>query len=400
MGGGRHIVVGRRNCAEIGRVAVPFYIHFGGEADVARACPHEDEIDARLRLPGSPLGVIKGEGIGGQGEDGAHFGAPAEGELIIGFELLFGAEDAGVLLLDVDLHGLFAEALARIFEAEGERERFPFADMAVEAEIGIGEGRIGEPVPEGKEHGSFCAVVEAVAREDALAVFRVVLVLVIVSGCGGIFVSKRPCLGEPSRRADFAEQNVCRRRAAAAARKIGEKDGLCLALPRERDGRTRSQDDGGFGVGFEHRLDEGVVGGGQRERGAVLPFRFARFGEPRKDDGLRILLCKGCGLLNERGVGLGGIAGVAFGKDDFCAQLLELFESVFEQNGDDLAAAAALIAGLLCKRADDEDGLLCEERQDVLIFDEDGGLFRRAAGDSEMLRLHVLGKGRLFLPAL
>ena len=253
---------------------------------------------------------------------------------------------------------------------------------------------------EGKEQGFLGAVVIAVAREDALAVFRVVLVLVIVSGCGSIFVRKRPRLGEPSRRADFAEQNVCRRRAAAAARKIGEKNGLCFAFPRERDGRARSQDDGGFGVGFEHRLDEGVVGGGQRERGAVLPLRFARFGEPRKDDGLRILLCKGCGLLNERGVGLGGIAGVAFGKDDFCAQLLELFESVFEQDGDDLAAAAALIAGLLCKRADDEDGLLCEERQDVLIFDEDGGLFRRAAGDSEMLRLHVLGKGRLFLPAL
>ena len=91
---------------------------------------------------------------------------------------------------------------------------------------------------------------------------------------------------------------------------------------------------------------------------------------------------------------------IPFGIDDFCARLPELFESVFEQDGDDLAAAAALIAGLLCKRADDEDGLLCGERQDVLVFDEDGGLFRRAAGDGEMLRLHILGKGRLFLPAL
>ena len=49
---------------------------------------------------------------------------------------------------------------------------------------------------------------------------------------------------------------------------------------------------------------------------------------------------------------------IPFGIDDFCAQLLKLFESVFKKNGDDLTAAAALIAGLLCKRADDEDGLL------------------------------------------
>ena len=302
--------------------------------------------------------------------------------------------------MDVDLHDLFAEALPRIFEAEGERERFALADMAVEGEIGIGEGRIGEPVAEGKEHGFLGAVVIAVAREDALAVFGVILMLVIVSGRGGVFVGKRPGLGELPRRADFAEQNVCRRRAAAAARKIGTKDGLCPALPRERDGRTRREDDGGFGVGFEHRLDEGVVGGGKGERGAVLPLRLARFGKPRKDDGLPILPGKGCGLHDERFIRLGGAAMIPFGIDDFCARLLKLFESVFEQNGDDLAAAAALIAGLLCKRADDEDGLLCEERQDVLIFDEDGGLFRRAAGDSEMLRLHVLGKGRLFLPAL
>ena len=111
-------------------------------------------------------------------------------------------------------------------------------------------------MPEGIGDGDMRGLIVAVSREDALAVFVVLVALLVVAVRGGVLIADGEGLGELARGICLAEQEAIGSAAARFAREITEKNALDALVHGNGDGRAHHEDEHDVFVDLAHFLDE------------------------------------------------------------------------------------------------------------------------------------------------